>query len=72
MNKVVTLRSAVILGAAVMGGSAAGTAAEALVHLTHQPLPGVVGVVTGGATLWFAERLDRMIGEQDSEGQGQG
>jgi hypothetical protein len=42
----ISLRSAVITGVAVVGGSVAGTAAQALEQFASQPLPGVVPLVT--------------------------
>lgn len=63
MKKVITVRSAVIMGAALAAGSAAGSAAEAL----GQPV-GVGPVITGAVTLWFAEKLDRLIADEDNEG----
>jgi hypothetical protein len=63
MKKIITLRGAVIMGAAVAAGSAAGSAAEALVHLGR-----AVPVITGAVTLWFAEKLDRLIGDDADAG----
>ncbi|EKX61874.1 hypothetical protein Sipo8835_09785 [Streptomyces ipomoeae] len=63
MGKIVTLRSAVIMGTAVAAGSVAGTVAETLGQLVGEPLPGVGPVVTGAVSLWFAEKLDRLIAD---------
>jgi hypothetical protein len=63
MGKIVTLRSAVITGAAFVAGSAAGTVTE-----TVGDQPGVGPVVTGAVALWFAEKLDRLIGGEEDAG----
>ncbi|MFF4397824.1 hypothetical protein [Streptomyces sp. NPDC001480] len=63
MRKIISLRSAVIMGAAVAAGSVAGSAAEAVVHLGH-----AAPVVTGAVALWFAEKLDRLIGDDADAG----
>lgn len=68
MGKIVTLRSAVVMGAAVMGGSAAGTVAEALGGLAAQPVPGLGAVITSAVSLWFAEKLDRLIADDRDAG----
>ncbi|MER5509962.1 hypothetical protein ABT052_32200 [Streptomyces sp. NPDC002766] len=63
MKKLITLRSAVVMGAALAAGSVTGSAAEALGgHV------GVGPVITGAVTLWFAEKLDRLIADEDNEG----
>ncbi|AWE49387.1 hypothetical protein ACWDRX_23830 [Streptomyces nigra] len=57
----ITLRSAVVLGAAGTAGSAAGSMVETL----GQPV-GAGPVVAGLVALWVAEKLDRLIaGEED-------
>ncbi|MET8978692.1 hypothetical protein ABZX85_24040 [Streptomyces sp. NPDC004539] len=58
MRKIVSLRSAVIMGVSVVAGSVAGGAVEA-----WGQLGGVGNVVTGAVALWFAERLDRVVGD---------
>ncbi|MGW7206927.1 hypothetical protein [Streptomyces sp. NPDC054837] len=63
MKKVITLRTAVIMGAAIAAGSAAGGAVEAMSDLAEAG-----PVVTGAVTLWFAEKLDRLIGGEGGEG----
>ena len=64
MTKLVTLRSAFILGASTVAGSMAGTVAEALAEGFAQPVPFDEQLVTAAVTLWFAERLDRFIAEE--------
>lgn len=63
----ISLRSAVITGVAVAGGSVAGTATHVLEQLASQPLPRVGALVTGAASLWFAEKLDRLIADDSQE-----
>ncbi|HEY8983974.1 MAG TPA: hypothetical protein VIU15_30890, partial [Streptomyces sp.] len=58
MRKIVSLRSAVIMGVSVVAGSVVGGAVEALGQTG-----GVGGVVSGAVALWFAERLDRVVGD---------
>lgn len=62
MRKIITLRSAVIMGVAVATGAVAGGAVEAVTEI------GEAGpVVTGAVALWFAEKLDRIIGDDSGE-----
>ncbi|MBD9727351.1 hypothetical protein [Streptomyces caniscabiei] len=68
MGKIVSLRSAVVMGAAVVGGSAAGTVAETLGNLATEPVPGLGAVVTSAVSLWFAEKLDRLIADDSDAG----
>jgi hypothetical protein len=67
MGKGISLRTAVIIGTAVSAGSAAGGTAEVLAQFADHPLPFLGQVVTGAVTLWFAEKLDRVIAD-DSNG----
>ncbi|MFF8017638.1 hypothetical protein [Streptomyces sp. NPDC007929] len=62
MRKMITLRSAVIMGAAVAAGVATGGAVEAVAGIEEAG-----PVVTGAVALWFAEKLDRIIGEDGGE-----
>ncbi|MFH8801710.1 hypothetical protein ACH4F6_19260 [Streptomyces sp. NPDC017936] len=63
MKKFVSLRSAVVMGAAVTAGSVAGGVVETLGGQA-----GVGPVVTAAVTLWFAEKLDRLIADEGGEG----
>ena len=66
MKKAVSLRSAVIIGSALAAGSSVGGVAEVLLALLRQPVPGAGHVAAAAATLWFAEKLDRVIDDEDT------
>lgn len=61
-GKMLTLRAAVILGVGLSAGSAVGTTADVLIQA---PVHGVGHVVAAAATLWFVERLDRLIADDN-------
>jgi len=65
MKKTLSLRSAVIAGVSLAAGSTAGTTAETISTVTGHPLHGAGHVVVAAVTLWFAEKLDRVIDDED-------
>ncbi|MET9420016.1 hypothetical protein ABZY06_04650 [Streptomyces sp. NPDC006540] len=67
MARKISLRHAVIMGVATGAGSAAGSVAEAGAELMGQPLPGIGPLVTGVFVLWCAEKLDRVIADDQEK-----
>lgn len=65
MKKLMPLRSAVIVGAALAAGTTAGTTVAAVVPAVGQAAHGAGSVVAGAVALWFAERLDHIIDDED-------
>ncbi|MFF3285677.1 hypothetical protein [Streptomyces sp. NPDC003023] len=67
MARKITLRAAVIMAVSTAAGSVAGPVAEAGAELIGQPLPGIGPLVTGAAVLWCAEKLDRVIADDQEQ-----
>lgn len=65
MKKLITIRTTVILGAALAAGATAGTAAEAALPAHVRTVPGVTQVLSSAVALWFAEKLDGVISDEE-------
>ena len=60
-SKPLTVRTTLIMTAALAGGSATGTAAEALATGLDLTIPGVAHIVTAATALWIIDKLHALI-----------
>jgi hypothetical protein len=62
-TKPFSLRTAVITGGALLGGSGAGTLAEAIAQRFGLAQPGVGQLAASATALWMIAKLDAIIAE---------
>ncbi|NJC69949.1 hypothetical protein HC031_09510 [Planosporangium thailandense] len=60
------LRTAVILGTAIFGGSSGGTVAHAFETAGGHVIPGASQLASAVIALWIAEKLDRLIDDREN------